>query len=254
MGWPFDPTVYAGLLALFFGHAWLARDRDLPRLNSLYFGLGLFCIWLALETPIDTLSDEYLDSVHMLQHVLLGIVAPPLLLLGLNREMVAVLLRVPGVRALTEPVPAQVLSGAVMIAWHLPPLYDATLYSESLHIVEHVSFIAGGVLFWWPVIDATSARARWRLGPWGRLIYLFIGTFPQDAVALALQFSRTPFYEYYTHVPRIVPGLDPLTDQTVAGAVLMLFGKTSYVVAGLVIFLRWVSADLRADREAAALR
>src|SRR5215467_14696443 len=110
MAWPFDPTVYAGLLALFLGHAWLARDRDLPRVGSLYFGLGLLSIWLALETPIDVIADDYLDSVHMLQHVLLGVVAPPLLLLGLNREMAGVLVRLPGVRAITEPVPAQVVS------------------------------------------------------------------------------------------------------------------------------------------------
>src|SRR5215472_10628366 len=127
--WPFDLTVYAGLVGLFLGHAWLATDRDLPRIKSLYFGLGLLCIWLALETPIDTLADYYLDSVHMLQHVLLGVVAPPLLLLGLNRDMAGVLVRVPGVRAITEPIPAQVISAAVMIGWHIPPFYAATLYS-----------------------------------------------------------------------------------------------------------------------------
>jgi len=250
MSWPFDPTVYAGLLALFFGHAWLARDRDLPRVSSLYFGLGLASLWLALETPIDVVSDHYLDSVHMFQHVLLGVVAPPLLLLGLNREMAGVLVRVPGVRALTEPVAAQVLSAAVMIAWHLPPLYDATLHSESLHVFEHVTFIAGGVLFWWPVIDATAAHCRWRLSPMGRLLYLFVGTFPQDGVALALQFSRTPFYDFYTHVPRLVPGLDPLTDQTAAGSVLMLFGKSSYFIGAVVVFLRWFDADQRGDLDA----
>src|SRR5205807_644056 len=207
---------YGGLLGLLLGPAWLARGRDVPRARSLAFGLGLLSIWLALETPIDLLSDHYLDSVHMLQHVLLGVVAPPLLLLGLTRELSADLLRVPGLRAITEPVPAQVLSAAVMIGWHVPALYDATLYSEPLHVVEHVAFIGGGVLFWWPVIDATAAHGRWRLSALGRLLYLFIGTFPQDAVALALQFSRTPFYEFYTHVPRIVPGLDPVTDQTTA--------------------------------------
>jgi putative membrane protein len=252
MAWPLDPSVYAGLLALWLGHTWLARDRDLPRIKSLYFGLGVACLWLALETPIDVLSDSYLDSVHMLQHVLLGVVAPPLLLLGLNREMAGVLVRVPGVRAITEPVPAQVLSAAVMIGWHLPPLYDATLSSESLHVVEHLCFVAGGVVFWWPVIDATAAHCRWRLSPMAKLLYLFIGTFPQDAVALALQFSRTPFYEFYTHVPRIVPALDPVTDQTVAGAVLMLFGKSSYFVGAVVVFLRWFSTEQRADAEAAA--
>src|SRR5215470_2247746 len=254
MAWPFDPSVYAGLLGLFLGHAWLARDRDLPRVNSLYFGLGLLSIWLALETPIDVLSDSYLDSVHMFQHVLIGVVAPPLLLLGLNREMAGVLVRVPGVRAITEPVPAQVLSAAVMIGWHVPPLYDATLYSESLHVVEHLSFIAGGVLFWWPVVDATATHCRWRLSPMAKLLYLFIGTFPQDGVALALQFSRTPFYEFYVRAPRLVPGLDPLVDQRVAGAILMLFGKSSYFIGAVVVFLRWFSAEQRADAEAAAAR
>ena len=254
MAWPLDPSVYAGLVALFLGHAWLARDRDLPRINSLYFGLGLLCIWVALETPIDVLADEYLDSVHMLQHVLIGVVAPPLLLLGLNREMAGVLLRVPGLRAITEPVTAQVLAAAVMIGWHLPPLYDATLYSESLHVAEHLSFIAGGVLFWWPVIDATASHCRWRLSPMAKLLYLFIGTFPQDGVALALQFSRTPFYEFYARAPRIVPALDPVTDQTVAGAVLMLFGKSSYFIGAVVVFLRWFGAEQRADAEAASTR
>jgi putative membrane protein len=254
MAWPLDPTVYAGLLGLFFGHAWLARDRHLSRARSLAFGLGLLAIWAALETPIDTLSDHYLDSVHMLQHVLLGVVAPPLLLLGLNRDMARGLLRAPGLAAVTEPVPAQVLAAAVMIGWHVPALYDATLYSESLHVVEHVSFIAGGVLFWWPVVDATGVHCRWRLSPLAGLLYLFIGTFPQDGVALALQFSRTPFYEYYTHAPRIVLGLDPVTDQTTAGAVLMLFGKSSYFFGAVVVFLNWFRADLRSDLETSATR
>jgi cytochrome c oxidase assembly factor CtaG len=252
MAWPFDPTVYAGLLGLFLGHAWLARDRDLPRINSLYFGVGLLSLWAALETPLDVLSDSYLDSAHMFQHVLLGVVAPPLLLLGLNRDMAAVLVRVPGVRRITEPIAAQVISAAVMIGWHLPPLYDATLYSEQLHVLEHFCFVAGGVVFWWPVIEATAEHCRWRLSPLALLLYLFIGTFPQDAVALPLQFSRTPFYEFYAHVPRIVPGLDPVTDQTAAGAILMLFGKSSYLVGAVVVFLRWFNADARADRESAA--
>src|SRR3979409_731815 len=107
MGWPLDPTVYLGLVVLYLGHAWMARDAaDFKRKPSLYFGLGLVTIWVALETPIDTIADHYLDSVHMLQHVLLGFVAPPLMLLGLSPGMVERLVRIPGVRAITEPVPA----------------------------------------------------------------------------------------------------------------------------------------------------
>src|SRR5437879_12504902 len=118
MGWPFDPTVYLGLVVLYLCHAWLARDApDFRRTHSLYFGLGLVTLWVALETPIDTISDHYLDSVHMLQHVLLGFVAPPLMLLGLSPDMARVLSRFPFVSAITEPVAAQVLAAAVMIAW-----------------------------------------------------------------------------------------------------------------------------------------
>src|SRR5216683_2323639 len=151
MSWPLDPTVYAGLAALFLGHAWLARRvDDAQRKHTLYFGLGLLTLWVALETQIDTISDYYLDSVHMLQHVLLGFVAPPLMLLGLSPNMVTQLVRVPGLRAITEPVPAQLIAGVIMVSWHIPFLYDATLHSADLHVVEHVMFIAGGVLLYWP--------------------------------------------------------------------------------------------------------
>ena len=249
MGWPFDPTVYLGLALLYLGHAWLARAApDFRRAHSLYFGLGLLTVWVALETPIDTIADHYLDSVHMLQHVLLGFVAPPLMLLGLSPSMVAPLLRFPGARALTEPIPAQLIAGVVMIAWHVPALYDATLYSEPLHVVEHLTFIAAGILLYWPMLQATSARSRWQLSPGAKLLYMLVATLPQDAVALALIFSRVPFYEYYTHAPRLVASLTPLVDQTVAGAVLMIFGKATMTVAAIAVFVRWFGSEGEADR------
>jgi putative membrane protein len=251
--WPVDVTVYAGLVILYLGHAWLAGTvSDAQRKHSLYFGLGLVTLWLALETPLDTISDLYLDSVHMLQHVLLGFVAPPLLLLGLSPQMVGRLVRLPGLRAATEPVPAQVIAGLVMIVWHLPPLYDATLYSEPLHIVEHVSFIGAGVVMYWPMLEATSAHAHWRMSPGAKLLYMLLATLPQDGVALALIFSRVPFYEYYTHAPRLIPSLTPLIDQTVAGAVLMTLGKATLAVAAIAVFFRWFGSDHRADRLAEA--
>jgi cytochrome c oxidase assembly factor CtaG len=250
LSWPLDLSVYAGLAALFLGHAWLAGTAsDARRKHSLYFGLGLLTMWVALETPIDTISDRYLDSVHMLQHVLLGFVAPPLMLLGLSPQMVGRLVRVPGVRAITEPVLAQVIAGGVMIAWHLPPLYDATLYSEPLHIVEHLSFIAAGVVMYWPMLEATSAYAHWQMSPGARLLYMLVATLPQDGVALALIFSRVPFYDFYVHAPRLIASLTPVIDQTVAGAVLMILGKATLTVAAIAVFFRWFSAEHRADFE-----
>ena len=238
-----------GLVALFFGHAWLARGApDADRKHTVYFLAGLATLWVALETPIDTISDHYLDSVHMLQHVLLGFVAPPLLLLGLSPAMAGRLAKIPGAGALTEPLSAQVIAAVVMVAWHLPPLYDATLRSEELHIVEHLMFIGAGVVLYWPMLEATSVHARWRMSPGAKLVYMLLATLPQDGVALALIFSRVPFYEYYAHAPRLIEGFSALIDQTIAGAVLMILGKVTLGIAAVVVFFRWFGAEHRADR------
>ena len=249
MIWPIDPTVYAGLLVLYFGHAWLARRvTDARRAHTVYFLAGLFVLWLALETPIDTISDYYLDSVHMLQHVLLAFVAPPLMLLGLSPQMAAILIRIPGLRAITEPIQAQVIAGLVMIVWHLPALYDATLHNEELHIFEHLMFIGSGFLLYWPILQATSAQSRGRMSEGAALVYILLATLPQDAVALVLIFSREPFYEFYTTAPRLIEGFTALIDQTIAGAVLMVFGKVTLGIAAGVIFFRWFGAEHRADQ------
>ena len=247
--WPFDPTVYLGLLILFFGHAWLARGADdAEAKHTVWFLSGLAVLWVALETPIDTISDGYLDSVHMLQHVLLGFIAPPMLLLGLSPAMAGRLAAIPLVRGLTAPIPAQVIAGLVMVVWHIPALYDATLHDDALHVTEHVMFIGAGLVLFWPVQQTTGETLRHPLSPGWKLLYLLVATIPQDGVALALLFSRDPFYEYYTHVPRLVAGLTPIIDQTVAGAVLMVLGKASMAAAGLVVFFRWFAEEQGLDR------
>jgi putative membrane protein len=183
----------------------------------------------------------------MFQHVLLGFIAPPLMLLGLSPGMAARLAAVPVIRAVTEPVPAQVIAGGVMVIWHLPPLYDATLRSEAVHISEHMMFIAAGLVLFSPVLRVTSATSRWQLSPVAKLVYLLVATIPQDGVALALLFSRDPFYEYYTHVPRLLPSMTPIIDQTVAGAVLMVLGKATMAVCGLAVFFNWFGEEQRED-------
>ena len=238
-----------GLIALALAYTLLMRasEEAAPK-HRVFFVSGLVVLWVALETPIDTMSDRYLDSVHMLQHVLLGFVGPPLLLLGLSPRMAGRLMRVPLFRAITEPVPAQVIAGAVMILWHIPALYDATLRSEELHIVEHITFIAAGVALFWPVLKDTSAHSRWEMSPGVKLLYLLVATIPQDGVALALLFSREPFYEFYARVPRLIDSLTPVVDQTLAGAVLMVLGKATMLVCGLAIFFRWFGREHRADQ------
>src|SRR4029077_5819797 len=162
--------------------------------------------------------------------------------------MVGRIVRVPGIRAITEPVPALVIAGLVMVVWHLPALYDATLYNGTLHVVEHLMFIAAGMLMYWPIIEATASQARWRMSPGAELLYMLVATLPQDGVALALIFSRVPFYEYYTHAPRLVASLTPVIDQTVAGAVLMILGKATLAVAAIAVFFHWFGSEQQADR------
>lgn len=246
--WPFDPTVYAGLIVLAAGYQWLARGLpDVQRSHRLWFGAGVLTLWFALETPIDTISDNYLDSVHMLQHVMIGFVAPPLMLLGLSSGMVARLVSVPGVRAATEPVPALVAAAVVMVSWHVPAMYEATLYNEWIHVLEHLAFIAAGLLLFWPMIEATSARSLHQMSPAAKLVYMAIATLPQDGVALALIFSRVSFYEYYTHAPRLIPGFTAVIDQTIAGSVLMILGKVTMATAALAVFFRWFGREQSAD-------
>jgi putative membrane protein len=244
---PLDPSVYLGLVGLLLAYAWMSRGLELPRIRALYFGLGVAVIWLALETPLDTLGDEYLQAAHMVQHMLLVAFAPPLLLLGLSPEMAGRLVRIPGLRALTEWLPAQAIYAAVIILWHIPPVYDAALENDLLHIVEHLSFLAAGVLFWWPLILSTSAHARRPLSDPERLLYLFVGSLPMMAVALSLQFSRTLFYQAYVDAPRVLAGITPVLDQNIAGALMMLMDMSVLAVDGLVALYRWFAREQRED-------
>src|SRR5712692_4813889 len=139
-------------------------------------------------------------------------------------------------------------AAAVMIAWHLPPLYDATLRSDSLHVVEHLMFIGAGLVLYWPILEATSAYARWQMSPAIKLLYMLVATLPQDGVALVLLFSRVPFYDFYVQAPRLVPSLTPLIDQTLAGATLMILGKAAMAIAAMAVFFRWFGREHLEDR------
>lgn len=228
------------------------RSPDHRRRDTGYFVGGIAVAWLALESPIDWYSDFALQSVHMVQHVLLGLIAPPLWLLGLSPLMATRVARLPGVRQCAQPVAAQVIFALVMIGWHVPALYDLTLASESVHVFEHLTFMVGGMLFWWPVVASTSEQLEWRLGPVAKVVYLLAGTIPQDTVALVLIFSRVPFYHFYVIAPRVAGGIDALTDQTLAGIALLLTGKLSYLVAMLKLFADWVARTRAEDALASA--
>ncbi|MGH7776209.1 MAG: cytochrome c oxidase assembly protein [Candidatus Dormibacterales bacterium] len=248
--WPFDPSVYAGLVALALALLLLERGTAPLAWRWACLASGLFVIWGALETPLDPLGDHYLQSAHMVQHMVLMAVAPPLLLLGLTPAAVdrlGAILR--PLRGILRPLPALALYTLVIVGWHIPFAYDLGLTDERVHIAEHLTFLAAGVVFWWQVIPSTSAVGGHRLPDAWKIVYLFAGTLPMMAVALSLQFSHELFYAPYASARRVNAFLTPVVDQNVAGAVMMTIDMGALVVASLVIFFRWIGRSVRSDLE-----
>ena len=225
--WSWDPTVVAGTIALAAGYAWLIRGggriATWSPLARAYFAGGLLALFLALESPIDVGGDHYLFSLHMLQHLLLAMVVPPLLLLGLPERWRAFN------RVRVSPLAANVLFNLVLAIWHLPFLYEATLRNQPVHVLEHLSFLAAGMLFWWPVIGGMSVI--------GKIAYLGFAGVPPTILGLAFILSPTVLYPFYAAAPRVTP-MSPLDDQLVAGLVMFGLGNLIYFVAIWVIFFR----------------
>lgn len=229
--WSWDPTVLAGTVALGAGYLWLIRGRPQPTTWSpmarVCFAGGLLALFLALESPIDVGGDHYLFSLHMLQHLLLAMIVPPLLLLGLPDAWRAF------DRIRVSPLAANIIFNLVLAVWHLPVLYQATLRDEPIHVLEHLSFLAAGVLFWWPIMQpATIARAMTVVG---KMAYLGFAGVPPTILGLAFILSPTVIYPFYAAAPRVTP-LSALDDQLIAGLVMFGLGNLIYFVAIWIIF------------------
>ena len=244
--WPFDPTVDIGLLAVTMAYAWLGPRAGVTVKQAVYFGLGLLIVWAALETPLDPIGDYDLQSAHMVQHMLLLAYAPPLLLLGLSPGLVDLLLRLPGLRSITRPIPAMTIYAGTVIAWHVPAMYELAISNPLVHVVEHLAFIAAGTIFWWPAIDVTSRRSPQPMGYGARIVYVFLGTIPMLAVALPLQFSSALFYPSYSRAPIVVSGINHVIDQSIAGVLMFMMDMGVMAFDALVVFFRWMREEERA--------
>jgi putative membrane protein len=232
--WSWDPTVIAGTISLAIAYAWLFRNKggssSWSPMGRIYFAAGLICLFLALESPIDVAGDHYLFSFHMLQHMILAMVVPPLLLLGLPERWRAFdRVRIP-------PIFANILFNAVLAVWHLPVLYEATLHYEfPLHVAEHLTFLGAGVVFWWPIMAPERSRAA--LSHLGKIAYLAFAGVPPTILGLYFILSPAVIYPFYAAAPRVLP-LSPLEDQLLAGLVMFGLGNIIYFVAISVIFFK----------------
>jgi len=263
--WSLDPSlVYVALAAGLYVLGSRGRNRPQP-LQALAFAASLLTIVIALDSPIDDYADD-LFWVHMLQHILLLTVAPPLLLLGrpwprmwralpfeLRTKAGRTIVRsrwVAPVRALARPIPAWILFNVTLIGWHIPGAYDATLTSGVIHALEHAMFFFIGLLFWARVIDPGPLRPRliWPM----RVAYAASAMIVGWMLAITLVMVQHPIYGYYAALPARPGGISALTDQQLAAGMMWVPGSIAYTITFIIGFYRWLEPDRSRNRAPAA--
>lgn len=210
----------------------------------LSFCTALLVLVLSLNGPVHDLSDYYLFSVHMVQHLVLTLVFPPLLLGGVPGWLVRPLLVrrgiLPAARFLTRPLMAAVVFSAVVAVWHLSPFYDLMMRSHQVHIATHLMFLAAATLMWWPVMSPLQELPRLSNGV--AMLYLFLVGIPMQAVAALITFSDKILYPWYVAAPRTF-GLSPLDDQRLGGLLMWIPGNLWIFAAIAVLFFRWAREE-----------
>jgi putative membrane protein len=248
LAWSLHPSVLVGtglLGALYvYGIGPWRRSRGLPPAPAwkvaCFFG-ALVLLLVALNGPIHDLSDYYLFSVHMAQHLLLTLLFPPLLILGLPGWLIEPLLRPRPVlrvaRIVTHPVVAAAIFTITIAMWHLSTYYELMMRDHNVHIVTHLMFMATATLMWWPVMSPVPEllpRLSYGLG----MLYLFLVGIPMQIVAALISLSGTVLYPWYSVAARTW-GLSPLDDQQLGGLLMWVPGNLYMFLVIGVLFLVW---------------
>jgi putative membrane protein len=236
------------LLAGLYTWAVLSGHRRIALSQPLAFFGGCAALLAALNGPLHDLSDYYLLSAHMVQHLFLTLVVAPLWLCGLppdvlDRILTPLLRWRPAaavLRTLTRPLPAFSAYAVVLIAWHLPAPFSAALEAHGWHVVEHLTLLAGALLGWWPILS-TSRRLP-ALPYAAQLLYLFVFGMPMTVVAAFVTSADVPLYPWYAGAPRLF-GLTPLADQQLGGILMWVPAGVVPLIAFTVVFFRWAAAE-----------
>jgi putative membrane protein len=258
MSWDFKPSVIIGCCALLAGYGWAVSWRF--RLRALLWLLGVVLIFVALCSPLDELADTYLFSVHMAKHILFVLVVPALLLMALPAGPVRRALRQSKIRSvevlLRNPPVAWAAGIGVMLFWHIPALFNVALANEPLHIIEHLSLLAGGTIYWWPVLSPVP-ESRMRPVPQAAA-YLFTSCLACTAIGIAITFASSLLYPAYAHpedVSGILPvirerwGISAAMDQQIGGLLMWVPGCTVYLTAIMAMFARWYAEESQTAME-----
>jgi putative membrane protein len=252
-----DVVFLVGAAALAYAVAW-ARGPSARVRHPLRFAAALLVLLAALNGPLHDLSDYYLFSAHMVQHLLLTLVVPPLLLAGTPGWMADALVRRVGrVRALgallrvaTRPVPALALYAVALVGWHLPGPYGAALEHHRVHIVEHLALMATALVAWWPVLSRSALLPPLHYGT--QILYLFALGVPMTVVAAMITGAEHVLYPFYAAAPRLF-ALTPLADQRLGGLLMWVPAGVIPLAAFTAVFFRWVTVEADADDAGAAV-
>ena len=252
--WTIHPsTVIGGALFLFLYFMsigpWRMKynwGKVPPVWQPICFVAGTAILLLVLNGPLHDLGDNYLFSAHMVQHLVLTLIMPPLLLAGTPDWLLRALIRNTvgfGVaRALTHPLIAFGLYNIVLVAWHFPIFYNWALEDHNVHIVQHLMFMITATILWWPVADPLPELRRMH-GP-VRMLYLFIASIPMAVLSALITLSDTVLYGWYTNAPRVFE-LNPLDDQQLGGVIMWVPGALVFWVAISIIFYNWARRENR---------
>jgi putative membrane protein len=220
----------------------------------VYTALAL--IFLSLNGWLHDLSDYYLFSAHMVQHLVLTLVVPPLLIMGTPGWMLRPTLqwRVIGplARWVTKPWRCFLIFTVILSAWHLPPMYELAMTHHPIHITQHLMFMIGATLMWWPVLSPLPELPR--LSYPLQMLYLFLLTIPMSFVAVCIGYADHILYPSYASAPRIW-GISPMEDQLLGALIMWIPGGLFFFAIISVVFFKWQQAggeDTQAGAQVAA--
>ena len=263
---PVPVTLILLVTVFVYSQGWFRLSRVLPNFFSFRqlgaFITGLFALWIAVGSPLAAFDDSVL-SIHMVQHILLMAVAPPLILLGAPalplldglpksfvRRILGPVLRWRPVQHLgsifTHPAFCWLSATITVIVWHLPRVFEFALRSESWHEVEHACFFTTSILFWWPVVQPWPSIAKWPR--WSIPLYLFLGVLANDALSAVLALWDRVLYPSYASTDDRLFNISPLDDQAFAGALMWVFGTLVYLAPAVVITMRLLAPPESSSR------
>lgn len=246
IAWSIHPSTVVGLVVLGAIYFWRARHAPEGVQLSIWRKLSvisaLFVIFASLNGPLHDLSDDYLFSAHMVQHLLLTLAMPPLLIAGIPGWMLRPILRNRTIEAIarrvTRPICCFLAFSLVIAAWHVPELYNAAMANHNIHIVEHLMMMSAAVLMWWPLMSPLPELPR--LAYPGQMLYCFLTSIPMLVTAIYITMADHLLYPAYAAAPRVT-WLTPMDDQLLGGLIMWVPGGLIFALMLTVVFFKWVA-------------